>query len=1013
MKANKRSLFILLIFFFNANLLFAQQLSLKGKVVSETGMPVAGATVVVKSGKQATTTNLNGEFNLVRIAPNATLIVTCIGYNMQEAIVKGNDSMVIKLSLHNSQLDEVIIQAYGTTTQRKNTGNITKITAAEIANQPVSNPLAALEGRVPGVNITQSSGVPGSSFNVEVRGRSTLDGSLSRNDPLIVIDGVFFEAGNQSYNQLRSAANDNFGHGGLSPLNNINPNDIESIEVLKDADATAIYGSRGANGVLLITTKKGKAGKTVFNGNVYSGISTVPGTMNLLNTRQYVQMRKEGFKNDGITPSADPADPGFAPDIMLWDTTRYTDLKKLLIGNTARSTDVQGTLTGGNPLNQFLIGGGYHRETNVFSDDLADTRATLHFSLNHSSENRKFTMGFSGGYSNDKNQLIATDLTQYINLPPNLLLRDKSGNLAFQEAGVSYATVNNMINPLAILQQTNTAITENLYSNLQLSYKILPSLLFKVSAGYNTFKTDEVSIIPQSSIDPYVASYTPASSAFSNTSLSSWIIEPQLSYTKSISKGSLNVLIGGTFQEKKMKSNVIQATNFSSDLLLNNPAAAGLVTADIEQSLYHYEAVFGRVNYDWQGKYILNATFRRDGSSRFGPNKQFANFGAFGAGWIFSDEPIIQRHLPFLSFGKLRASYGITGNDQIGDYNYLSLYQNTGITYNGSPTLSPAKLYNPDYRWQTNKKAEIGIELGWLRDRLFFTASYYRERSSNQLVNYPLPTQTGFQNVVMNLPALVQNSGIELVLNTKNVNQKNFKWTTSLNATIPRNKLLSFPGLASTSYRSIYVVGQPLSVIYGFKYLGVNPQTGVYNFQDVNNDGKLNASDYQPLGNLNPKYYGGVSNTITVRQFQLDFLFEFKKQMGRNYLAQLFNNFPGIVANQPTIVLNRWQQPGDISTVQQYTAGNNQAAIIAANTQLNISNGIYGDASYIRLKNVALAYHLPESFLKHLGITGGKVYINAQNVLTITKYKGLDPETQNFYVLPPLRTIAAGLQLSF
>jgi TonB-linked SusC/RagA family outer membrane protein len=998
---------------FCVQLLHAQNDGVNGTIVSETGMPVAGATIAVQSGKQITTSGLDGKFNLKNIRPDARLVITCIGYTRQEINLQNRTELTITLIQKNSQLDEVVIQAYGTTTQRRNTGNITTVSAKEIAGQPVSNPLAALEGRVPGVIISQTSGVPGSAFNVEIRGRSSLDQSLSQNNPLIVIDGVFFEPGNLPSNQLKSAANNQFGQGGLSPLNSINPGDIESMEVLKDADATAIYGSRGANGVILITTKKGKAGKTGFNASVYSGWSNVTRTMDMLNTQQYVQMRKEAFKNDGITPSANPSDPGFAPDIMLWDTTRYTNFKKLFLGNTAHTTDVQTSLTGGNTMTQFQIGGGFHRETNVFSNDLADARATLHFSLNHTSENKKFTAVFSGGYSNDKNRLISTDLTQYINLPPNLLLYGPNGNLNWQESGVSYATVNNIINPLAIFQQKNSSVTENLYSNLQLNYKLWEQLVFKVSLSYNNFKTDEVALYPQSSIDPYVASYTLASSAFANTSTDSWIAEPQLTYSHNISKGVLSILLGGTWQEKKYKSNVIQATNFTNDLLLNNPAAAGTVSADIEQSLYHYTAVFGRINYNWQDKYIVNATFRRDGSSRFGPNNQFANFGAVGAGWIFSDEPFIANAFPFLSFGKLRSSYGITGNDQIGDYNYLKLWQNNSTLYQGLPTLSPTKLYNPDFGWETNKKLEAAIELGFLRDRIFISASAYRQRSSNQLINFSLPRQTGFSNVVMNLPALVQNSGLELVIATKNFTGNKFKWTSSLNATLPRNKLISFPNLALTSYKNTFVEGQPLSVIKGYKYTGVDPQTGLYTFQDVNKDGNLNSADYQVLGNLNPTFYGGLLNTITLHQFQLDFLFEFKKQKGRNYLAQLYNSLPGTVANQPVIVLDRWQHPGDVAGIQQFTAGNNQAAIIAANTQLNNSDGIYGDASYIRLKNVSFSYNLPLSLTRKLKLSASKIYISAQNLLTITKYKGLDPETQNFYVLPPLRTIAMGIQLSF
>jgi len=699
---------------------------------------------------------------------------------------------------------------------------------------------------------------------------------------------------------------------------------------------------------------------------------------------------------------------------MVWDTTRYTDFKKLLIGNIAHTIDAQLFMSGGNQLTQFLIGGGFHRETNVFSKNLNDTRGSAHFSINHNSEKKKLNVAFSGGYSNDKNQLISTDLTQYINMIPNLQLYNADGSLSWEQDGVSYATVNNFINPLSVLFEKNTSITENLYSNLQVFYKILPSLTFKTSMGYNTFKNDEVAIVPGTAIDPYTRAWITPSSSFANASTNSWSVEPQLNYLKNIGQGKLNVLVGGTLQEKKYEGNVIQASRFSNDLLLDNPAAAGFVTAEASQTLYHYEALFGRINYDLKDKYLMNVTFRRDGSSRFGPDKQFANFGAVGVGWIFNEEPFIKNKFSFLSFGKLRASYGITGNDQIGDYNFMNLWSNASTTYQGTPTLLPDKLYNPALGWETNKKMEIAIELGFLKDKILLSTSYYNNRSSNQLVNYPLPNQAGYNSVVMNLPALVQNSGIELVISTKNIIRKNFSWTTSINATVPQNKLISFPGLALTSYEGTLIVGQPLSVINRYKYLGVDPKTGVYTFDDTNGDGKLTPADYQVLGNLNPKIYGGLVNTINYHNIQLVFLFEFKKQIGKNYLSQFYNTPPGFISNQPEIVLKRWQKPGDISDVQQFIATySSRPAYLATNTQLNVSNGIYSDASYIRLKNVSLSYNLPDILLSKLKISSIKVYINAQNLLTITKYVGLDPETQNMYVLPPLKTIVAGIQLTF
>jgi TonB-linked SusC/RagA family outer membrane protein len=1013
----KKLYLVLLIVFTSAgSRVLCQSFNLQGKVLTASGDPVRGATITLMEGsvKRVTEATMDGSFVLAGVNAGAVLLITHVGFEDARINVDGRRQMSIMLKEKSGDLDEVVVQAYGTTTRRLSTGNITKVSAKEIETQPVLNPLAALEGRVPGVVISQSSGVPGSSFKIEIRGRTSLDQNLSKNDPLFVIDGVFFEPGNQPANQLRSAANNNQGVGGLSPLSSINPADIESIEVLKDADATAIYGSRGANGVVLITTKKGKAGATRFTANIYAGNSNITRTMPLLNTQQYVAMRREGYKNDGVTPSANPTDRGYAPDIMLWDTTHYTDFKKLLIGNTARSTDAELSLSGGKQLTQFLLSGGYHRETNVFSGSLADTRVSTHFSINHSSENSKLTITFSGGYSNDKNELISTDLTQYIYLPPNLKLYNDDGSLSWAEKGINYATVNNILNPLSVLLKRNTSVIENLYGNLQLGYRILPSLTFKTSLSYNTFKNDEVYLMPSTSINPYTASSQTPSASFSNSTSNSWLAEPQLNYIKTVLHGKLDVLIGATLQERFSKAIGIDASHYTNDLLLNNPAAASLVTGLNTEALYHYVAVFGRVNYNVKDRYILNGTFRRDGSSRFGPERQFANFGAIGAAWIFSGEPFFKKQLSFITYGKLRASYGITGNDQIGDYAFLNLWSADGNTYQGTQTLLPDKLYNPGLEWENNKKLEAAIELGFFKDRIFLSASYYNNRCGNQLINYPLPTQTGSSSVVENLPALVQNSGLELVITTRNITSAKFTWTTSLNLTVPRNKLISFPGLASTGYYGLYVEGQPLTVINRFKYLGVDPATGIYSFDDLNKDGNFNAADYQVSGYTGPRIFGGLVNSVSYRNFQLDFLFELKKQTGANYLSQLYYGFPGFVGNQPDVVLNRWQKPGDVADMQQYIASfTNIPAIIAANVRLPNSDGIYGDASFIRLKNISLAYNLPPGVLKRLKISGVKAYVNAQNLLTITRYKGLDPETQNAFVLPPLQTIAAGIQITF
>jgi TonB-linked SusC/RagA family outer membrane protein len=985
-------------------------IDITGVITDADGRPLPGANVKVKGVSKGTTTNQRGEFTLTGVDENATLEISFVGYEAQTIAVKNRSTIHASLALINKQLDEMIVQAYGTTTRRLNTGNISKVSGEDISKQPVSNPLAALAGRVPGMIATQTSGVPGSAFKVEIRGRSALDFAYSRNDPLFIIDGVPFDPGNLPTNQVSNSATKPFDitQGGLSALNTINPADIESIEVLKDADATAIYGSRGANGVILITMKKGQAGKTTVTASVTTGTSKVGRTMDVLSTQQYLQMRREAFANDGITPTI-----ANAPDILLWDTTNYTDFKKLFIGKTAKTTNIQLSASGGNSTTQFLIGLGYNTQTNVFSDDLTDKVISSHFNVGHKSNNERFAISLSGSYSSDKNQLLRDDLTtSAMNLPPHILLYDSLGNLKWNHGGVNYTTVlgDQVGNPLSLLKKKYTSINTSLLSNLILTYKISKDLTAKLNLGYTTFGTDETGINPKSSYPPEFS--TLASSSFADSKARSWNIEPQIEYIKSLSKGKLSVLIGGTWLDQTRQWKSISATNYTNDLLLYSIGAAGSVSVNNNFEQYRYAAFFCRINYNWKDKFIVNLTGRRDGSSKFGPNRRFANFGAIGGGWIFSNESFIKKSLPFLSYGKIRGSFGVTGNDQIGNYKYLDLWNNTTTPYQGVPGLFPNILFNPDYNWERTRKFEMGMELGFLKDRILFSASYYQSRSGNQLVNYKLPNQTGFPGIIKNLPALVENKGVELVLTTKNFNSKNFTWTSSINITLPKNKLISFPGLASSSYAFTFAEGKSLSTYFRYRYLGVNDTTGLYTVEDVNKDGLINNSDLQFLGNLDPKFYGGFQNNLSYKNIEFSFFFEFKKQVGENYLGRLSTGYPGRIRNQPVVVLDRWQKPGDKAQVQKYASSLSTFTALAG-SYLNLSDGIYSDASYIRLKNISLAYNLPSGFSKKLHLEGGSIFFQGQNVFVITKYVGSDPETQDLYTLPPLKTFVAGIKLTF
>jgi len=971
--------------------------SFSGKVVNEDGEAVPGATVAMKGSNIVTASDNKGEWRLEHEGKTIIIIISSIGYRTKEVSVEGESHITIVLAKAINELDEMLVIAYGKTTKRLNTGNVGKISAEEISKQPVANVLGTLGGRVPGLVITQSSGVAGAGYKVQIRGQNSL---LQGADPLFIIDGVPFTGGNSPVNQINTAAL-------LSPFNVINPGDIESIEVLKDADATCIYGSRGANGVILITTKKGKAGKTRISANLYSGASKVTRTMGMLDTKHYLQMRREAFMNDGVLPTASNA-----PDLFTWDTTRNLDLKNVLIGGTAHITDLQISISGGNESTQFLLSGGFNRQTTVFPGELSDKRATVHLHLNHVSDDRKFSIGLSTNYGSDKSNLSSYDLSTYINLPPHIHLYDSTGKLNWKEGNSSFYSLG-ITNPLAYLLQEYTGKFDNLISNMQTGYKIIKGLSIQASVGYNLALADEVRINPSTSLDP--ATNQLPFSYFSKRRQQNWIIEPQLEYSGTISKGRLNVLIGNTWQESKDDMLSVTATNYTNDLQLRSISAAGNVVTNNNFNLYRYTSFYGRANFNWRDKYIANVTARHDGSSRFGPDKQFSNFGSIGTAWIFTQENFADKIESIISFGKLRASYGSAGNDNIGNYQFLDTWTNTSITYQNNPGLIPSRLFNPNYSWELNKKFEAAIELGFLKDRILLSGSYFKNRCGNQLVPYTLPIQTGFNSVSQNLNAEIENSGLEFVVVSKNIEGKKFKWTTTANLTIHRNKLSAFPGLATSSYNAIYVVGEPVSVKKLYQSLGVDPVTGIYQFTDVDRNGVLNSADRFILKNTDPKFYGGVQNSFSFQNLYIDVFLEFRKQTGLNYLNTQITNVPGYdFRNHPEVVLDRWQKQGDVKPIQKYTADFSTQAYANAAFYLSNADALYSDASFIRCKNVFVSYNLSNSTVfRKMKIENLTIYFQAQNLFTLTNYQGADPENQNLYILPPLRTLALGIKTIF
>ncbi|MEZ4970793.1 MAG: SusC/RagA family TonB-linked outer membrane protein [Flavobacteriaceae bacterium] len=971
-----------------STILLNQQQQISGTVTDPYG-PMPGVHVLIKGTNKGTFTDQDGQYSLL-VGNTDTLVFSYLGYHNRELPVLGRTTLDVEMQSVVTELQEVEINAgYYTVKERERTGSISRVTAEEIALQPIVSPLEALQGRMAGVEVVQQSGVTGLASSIQIRGQNSLRNSRTDNGnlPLFIVDGVPVNS-----KPLRSSGALT-GLPGMDPLSSLNLSNIESIEVLKDADATAIYGSRGANGVVLITTKRGykNDGKLRFEAKLYSGISSIPNRVKLLNTEQYIGMRKNAFLNDGVEPTERNA-----PD-LLWDQQRYTDWQDVFFGGTSEVTDTNLSISSGNETTTFLLGGSYHTEGTVFPGDFGYNKITANFSLNHSSKNQKFHLNLSTNYGIDNNRLFnSVNLINYaLSLPPN-------GPSIYKGDGTLNWEDWTWGNPFSEIYKPQEIINNSLLSNMGVSYEFVRGLKIKANFGYSNLDNKEVIKTPKLAYNPLTWDRVNSSSTHSFVQRRSWIIEPQLEYGGSFGKFDVNTLAGLTFQSSQNDLLLSVGNGYSDESLIGNLAAADETRTNVNENIeYNYNAIFGRLGLNWDNTYFINLTGRRDGSSRFGPNKRFSNFGAIGAAWIFSEETFIKKHFPILSFGKLRGSYGTTGSDGIPDYGYLDTYQPTP----GPGGLYPTQLTNPDYSWETNRKLETALQLGFIKDRINLGIGWFENLSSNQLVGYPLPATTGFTSVQANLPATVRNTGWEIEVSTINLNAKNFSWQTFLNFTFPETELSEFRDIEQTSYRNRYKVGHPLNIALLYQYDGIDPETGLYKVKDINNDGKYNFDDRTVVKNMGRDYYGGLSNNIRYKALSLQFLFQYVHQNNFSYMTTL--TAPGTYGNKSVDILDDRigsEGVGDIQKLSQLTTAN-QAYSNAIKSDLAIS-----DASFLRLKTVSLSYQLPSSLLSKYEIQKCSVFVHAQNLFTITNYNGLDPQVGQ--VVPPLSTITCGVQLN-
>ncbi|OCA69102.1 SusC/RagA family protein [Chryseobacterium artocarpi] len=980
----------------------AQTKTVTGTVtVGENQSPLSGVVVSQEGSDQVTLTNSKGIYQLEITGENSTLLFRHPQYAEKKITANGKTVINLKLDQKEQSIEEVVLNAgYYKVKERESTGSIAKVSAKDIENQPVTNVLSAAQGRMAGVSITQNSGVPGGGFDVQIRGRNSLrnlsNSEIDGNQPLYVIDGVPVGGSMTSLYSASILPTKN-----INPLNSINPNDIESIEILKDADATAIYGSRGANGVVLVTTKHGKNKRLAFNITTNYGLSRVASKMKMMNTVQYLDMRRQAYLNDGISNY-----PANAYDINgVWDQSRDTDWSKVLMGNTASSYSTQFSLSGGSETTSFLLSLGHSEQTTVFRDDFRYRTNTLNSNISHRSKDNRFQLNVSNIFSKIDNNLVRQDISRqaYLLAPNSPQLYNADGSLNWEN--------NTYTNPVAMYNSTYSNDNLQFITNINTEYEIINHLKLKLNGGinYNTF--EEWALQPNTIYNPATA--TGQSSAYSRTSKNnqnrfSYILEPQVEWSLKKTKHEITLLAGTSIQNETNRSGSLVGVGFDSNLFMTNISAAKTRTVgDQINSEYRYAALFGRINYQFDKKYFINVTGRRDGSSRFGPQKRFVNFGAVGAAWIISNENFL-KDSGWLSFAKLRGSFGTAGSDNIGDYQFLDNYTTSTLIYNNVTGLLPARLFNPDYSWEKTTKLETALELSFLKNRINFTGAWYRNRSSNQLVGIQLPTVTGFSSVLANLDATVENRGFEFELSAKPLSGRDFMWQTDFNISFPKNKLLSFPGLQGSTYANRYVIGESTSIVKLYQYEGIDPATGLYRFKDFNGDGKISSpNDNQIIGNIDVQYFGGWSNTIRYKNWDMSFLFQFVKQDNFNYNRNML--IAGSQSNQPLEVLNVWSATNPNGAYMPYTTGANGTKS-ALHTYFQSSTESISDASFIRLKNLQIGYSIP---LQSDVLRSVKIYLQGQNLLTITNYYGIDPEFVTAGYLPPLRTYSFGAQINF
>ena len=991
--------------------LLAQGVRISGRVISaQDGQAIPGVNIQVKGTTNGVSTDADGNYSITAPGNNAVLVFTSIGLISQEQAVGTRTVINVQMQESINELTQVVVTGY-TTTQRKDiSSSIASISPEKFKDIPVASFDQALQGQAAGVLVQQSSGTPGGGLMVRVRGNTSISAS---NRPLFIVDGVPVENG--------ALTGREFGGQTDNALALFNPNDIESIDVLKDASAKAIYGSRAANGVVLITTKRGKANqKTKFTADVQQGMIDIIRRPDLLNATELLDLQREAVTNAG----QDPDKLGLIKGVTDGQNTDWINsiLRKGVYQQYQLSTQ------GGNDKTQFYLSGSYRNEEGIQLNSQF-TRYTGQFKFDHKA-NSKLSFGMNLTLSQVKNKRVKGD--NFLDGVYSGALKSLPYYSPYNEQGKlygpndpEYAGFPNF-NPVgqAVLPRFET-YTIKMLAGLYVDYEILQNLRFrsKISADYNNITEDqfEPSTTAIGGFLPSVGGQ--GYGVFSSANVSKIINTNTLNYSYQLAeKNHFSGTAGFEVLQQFQRSGNLQGRLFPSDDFTYIRSAGIVDQGDSYKNRSGLVSTFAEVRYDYDEKYLATITARYDGSSRFGQNRRFGVFPSASFAWRISSEPFMQK-FRFLDDLKLRTSYGFTGNEQIGDYQFLGTW--ASVTYSGATGVGPSALANANLQWERTREANIGLDASFFSGRLNVTIDAYDNLTNKLLFAQPIPQTTGFSTVQGNIGE-VSNRGLELTISTVNVN-KAVRWSTDFNVSHNENKVVSlatdkpvFRGYTANGVSNTNVIlpGQPLGTFWGLKFLGVDPATGDAIYDDKNGDGKITPDDGQVIGNAQAKLYGGLTNRVSWKGFEVSAFLQFS--YGNSILnftnTTLVNTGSDIQSNQSRQALKRWRKEGDITSVPRY---------VFQNTYNNyLSSRFLEDGSFLRLKNVTVSYNLPKKWVERVKLSSTRIYASATNLWTLTNYSGPDPEVStldgstasqgiDFFTLPQVKTVFVGLSVSF